>query len=120
MTDSDQPTSSRSSPLDPAVQAAIDQLKDATRSVTDLRPNALFAELDRKVGELHQFQRNLEPVKVKVEELIQAVGGRRGYAVLVKDIHRLRRRVSVLSVSLIALIAVIVVLAIIGWQHAQS
>lgn len=114
MTDSDRPTSSRSSPLDPAVQAAIDQLKDATRSVTDLRPNALFSALDRKVGELHQFQRNLEPVKVKVEELIQAVGGRRGYADLVKEIQRLNRRVSVLSVSLIALIAMIVALAILN------
>jgi uncharacterized protein YicC (UPF0701 family) len=114
MTDSDRPTSSRSSPLDPAVQAAIDQLKDATRSVTDLRPNALFSELDRKVGELHQFQRNLEPVKVKVEELIQVVGGRRGYADLVKEIQRLNRRVSVLSVSLVALIALIVALAILS------
>ena len=114
MTDSDRPTSSRSSPLDPAVQAAIDQLKDATRSVTDLRPNALFSALDRKVGELPQFQRNLEPVKVKVEELIQAVGGRRGYADLVKEIQRLNRRVSVLSVSLIALIAMIVALAILS------
>ena len=114
MTDSDRPTSSRSSPLDPAVQAAIDQLKDATRSVTDLRPNALSSALDRKVGELHQFQRNLEPVKVKVEELIQAVGGRRGYADLVKEIQRLKRRVSVLSVSLIALIAMIVALAILS------
>ena len=114
MTDSDQPTSSRSSPLDPAVQAAIDRLDAATRSVADLRPHALFSELDRKVGDLNQFQRNLEPVKMKVEELIQAVGGRRGYADLVKEIQRLNRRVSVLSVSLIALIAVIVVHAIIS------
>jgi hypothetical protein len=82
--------------------------------VTDLRPNALFSELDRKVGELHQFQRNLEPVKVKVEELIQVVGGRRGYADLVKEIQRLNRRVSVLSVSLVALIALIVALAILS------
>jgi hypothetical protein len=74
----------------------------------------LFAEIDRRVGDLTEFRRNMEPVKTAVDDLLRAVGGRDGYAVLVDRVAVLSRRVIYLTVSVIVMAAALITTVVVS------
>ncbi len=111
------PTSSRrdiSEDDDAELQSVVGRLRGVLESVAEVRPAQLFAALDRKVGELDRFQRDLQPVKTKIDELVQVVGGRHGYRDIVDSFERLNQRIKILTgvVVVLAVVAVIAVIAI--------
>ncbi len=108
------PTSSRrdiSEDDDAELQSVVGRLRGVLESVAEVRPSQLFAALDRKVGELDRFQRDLQPVKTKIDELVQVVGGRHGYRDVVDGFERLDQRIKILT-GLVVVLAVVAVIAI--------
>ena len=109
------PTSSRrdiSEDDDAELQSVVGRLRGVLESVAEVRPAQLFAALDRKVGELDRFQRDLQPVKTKIDELVQVVGGRHGYRDFVEGFEHLNRQIKILT-GVIVVLAVVAVIAIV-------
>ena len=94
---------------DDELQSLVARLRGVLESIAEVRPAQLFAGLDRKIAELDRFQRDLQPVKTKVDELVQVVGGRHGYQDFVEGFERLNQRIKVLAgvVVVLAVVAVI-------------
>ena len=108
------PTSSRrdiDEDDDAELQSVVNRLRGVLESIAEVRPAQLFAALDRKVGELDRFQRDLQPVKTKIDELVQVVGGRHGYRDVVDGFERLDQRIKILT-GLVVVLAVVAVIAI--------
>ena len=96
---------------DAELQSVVGRLRGVLESVAEVRPAQLFAALDRKVGELDRFQQDLQPVKAKIDELVQVVGGRHGYRDVVDGFERLDQRIKILT-GLVVVLAVVAVIAI--------
>ena len=108
------PTSSRrdiSEDDDAEHQSLVGRLRGVLESITEVRPAQLVAALDRKVGELDQFQRDLQPVKTKIDELVQVVGGRHGYRDVVDGFEHLNQRIKILT-TVVVVLAVVAAIAI--------
>jgi hypothetical protein len=108
------PTSSRryiSEDDDAELQSVVDRLRGVLDSIAEVRPAHLFARMDQKVGQLDQFQRDLQPVKTKIDELVQVVGGRHGYRDVVDGFERLNQRIKILT-GVVVVLAVVAVIAI--------
>lgn len=93
------------------IRSLIHELRTAVESLTQVRPDDLFAELSRKVVDLNRFLRNMQPVKEKVDELIQAVGGSHGYRTSIESLERLSKRIWVLA-GVVVVFAVVAVVAV--------
>ena len=103
------PSQESSEDVDTELQLVVGRLRGVLESIAEVRPAQLFAGLDRKIAELDRFQRDLQPVKTKVDELVQVVGGRHGYQDFVEGFERLNQRIKVLAgvVVVLAVVAVI-------------
>jgi len=107
------PTSARrqiSEDDDAELQSLVGQLRTALESIQEVTPSQLFANLDRKIGDLDRFQRDLQPVKDKVDELVQVVGGRYGYRDVAKGFERLDQRIKILT-GVVAALTVVALIA---------
>ena len=96
---------------DAELQSVVGRLRGVLESIAEVRPAQLFARMDQKVGQLDQFQRDLQPVKTKIDELVQVVGGRHGYRDVVEGFERLDQRIKILT-GLVVVLAVVAVIAI--------
>ena len=96
---------------DAELQSVVGRLRGVLESIAEVRPAQLFARMDQKVGQLDQFQRDLQPVKTKIDELVQVVGGRHGYRDVVDGFERLDQRIKILT-GLVVVLAVVAVIAI--------
>ena len=108
------PTSSRrdtGEDDDAELQSVVGRLRGVLESVAEVRPAQLFAGMDRKIGELDRFQRDLQPVKTKIDELVQVVGGRHGYRDVVDGFEHLNQRIKILT-TVVVVLAVVAAIAI--------
>ena len=96
---------------DAELQSVVGRLRGVLESIAEVRPAQLFARMDQKVGQLDQFQRDLQPVKTKIDELVQVVGGRHGYRDVVDGLERLDQRIKILT-GVVVVLAVVAVVAI--------
>ncbi len=108
------PTSARrqiSEDDDAELQSLTGRLRTVLESIQEVTPSQLFATLDRKIGDLDRFQRDLQPVKAKVDELVQVVGGRHGYRDFAEGLERVDQRIKILT-GVVAVLAVVAVIAL--------
>ena len=108
------PTSSRreiSEDDDAELQSLVGRLRDVLESITEVTPAQLFAALDRKVGDLERFRQDMQPVKTKIDELVQVVGRRHGYRDFVVGFEHLNQRIKILT-GVVVVLAVVAVIAI--------
>ena len=108
------PTSARrqiSEDDDAELQSLTGRLRTVLESIQEVTPSQLFATLDRKIGDLDRFQRDLQPVKAKIDELVQVVGGRHGYRDFAEGLDRVDQRIKILT-GVVAVLAVVAVIAL--------
>ncbi len=105
------PSQESSEDVDTELQLVVGRLRGVLESIAEVRPSELFAGMDRRIGQLDRFQQDLQPVKTKIDELVQVVGGRHGYREYVEGFGHLNQRIKVLT-GVVVVLAVVAVIAI--------